>query len=265
MSIRSSQERYELVGKLINEIKIRKYSYETGKAYILYVKTYLRSGLTPKEFLLYYSNRSSSTLRTIYFALKFFYEHVLHEQFKEDLPLGKQNRKLPVILSKEEINLMLLKTTNITHHLVLLVLYYAGLRLNELRNLEWQDIDYDRDLINVRVAKGNQERQVFFHTKIKDALRTYPKQNQGLVFLSQHGQKYCKRSIQQIVKNAAKKAGITKQVSPHTLRHCFATHLLENGADIRYIQHLLGHKNLETTQIYTHVANNDIKKLAHML
>jgi site-specific recombinase XerD len=117
----------------------------------------------------------------------------------------------------------------------------------------------------VKIAKGEKERIVFLHQKLRELLQMYTKQKTGLLFLSQHERKYAKRTIQLIVKKAAQKARIIKHVTPHTLRHCFATHLLENGADIRYIQHLLGHKNLQTTQIYTHIANTDIKKLAHLL
>ena len=142
-------------------------------------------------------------------------------------------------------------------------LYYAGLRLDEVRNLKWQNIDFDRDVIHVKTAKGEKERFVFLHSKLKEMLEIYGVNKQGLVFISQRGRKYNKRIIQKIVKNVAKKARIKKKVTPHTLRHSFATHLLEAGADIRYIQQLLGHKSLRTTQIYTHVAGKDIKKLAN--
>ncbi len=122
-------------------------------------------------------------------------------------------------------------------------LYYAGLRLDEVRNLKWQDIDFDRGIIHAKTAKGEKERVVFLHSKLKEMLEIYDVNKQGLVFISQRGRKYNKRTIQQIAKNAARKAGIKKKVTPHTLRHSFATHLLEAGADIRYIQQLLGHKS----------------------
>ena len=155
--------------------------------------------------------------------------------------------------------------TDIKVQACLMFLRYAGLRLDEVRNLKWQDIDFDRGIIYVKTAKGEKERVVFLHSKLKEMLEIYGVNKQGLVFISQRGRKYNKRTIQQIVKNAARKAGIKKKVTPHTLRHSFATHLLEAGADIRYIQQLLGHRSLRTTQIYTHVANRDIKKLANLL
>lgn len=177
-------------------------------------------------------------MRSTYFALQFFYENVLHEAFKENIPLTKNSLKLPVVLSKQEIQNMIEQENNLKHKLVLMFLYYAGLRLDEVRNLQWKDVDFERDIIHLKIAKGEKERIVFLHNK---------------------------RSIQLIVQKNAKKADIKKNVTPHTLRHSFATHLLEAGTDIRYIQALLGYKDLKTTQIYTHVANKDITELAQLL
>jgi len=262
---RNYQKNYEFVGKLIEELKLRKYSYRTGKKYRDVVIKFLKSGKTPREFLLSYSNKSRSTMRSVYFALKFFYENVLNERFDEKLPLAKSKQKLPVVLNKTEIQKMFELTTNIKHKIVLALLYYAGLRLSEVRNLKWQDIDFERELIHIKQAKGERERIVFLHKKLKELLKEYGVRKFGWILISERGGRYKERTIQQIVKNAARKAGIRKKVTPHTLRHSFATHLLEGGADIRYIQQLLGHKSLRTTQIYTHVANRDIKKLANLL
>ncbi|RLF27872.1 MAG: integrase [Thermoplasmata archaeon] len=259
------QERYKLIGKLIEEIKLRKYSYQTGKLYIGVVKRFLKSEKTPRNFLLTYSNKSRSTIRTTYFALKFFYKNVLKERFDENIPLTGQKTKLPVVLNKREVTRIIDVTENLKHKLVLMFLYYAGLRLDEMVNLRWQDIDFDRELIHIKTSKGEKERIIFLHYKLKELLKVYGIRKQGLVFKSQRDKKYSKRSIQQIIKKSAKKADIHKKITPHTLRHSFATHLLEAGADIRYIQQLLGHKSLRTTQIYTHVANKDIKKLANLL
>ncbi len=140
----SSEERYRLIGKLIEEIKLRRYSYQTGKSYISVVKDFLDSGKTPREFLLSYSTKRKSTMRSVYFALKFFHENVLNKSFDEKLPLARKSLKLPIVLSKEEINKMIESTNNMKHKLVIMFLYYAGLRLGEARNLKWQDIDFDR-------------------------------------------------------------------------------------------------------------------------
>lgn len=261
----SPQERYRLIGNLIEEIKLRGYSYQTGKSYISLVKNFLNSGKTPREFMLSYTTKSKSSMRSAYFALNFFYNNVLKKSFEEKLPLARKSLKLPIVLSKEEINKMEDSVNNVKHKLIIMFLYYAGLRLDEARNIKWQDIDFERKTIHLKITKGDKERIVFLHDKINAVLKMYGTKKEGLVFLSQRDGKYNKRTIQQIIKTASKKAGIKKNVTPHTLRHSFATHLLEGGADIRYIQQLLGHKDLKTTQIYTHVANKDIKKLANLL
>jgi site-specific recombinase XerD len=256
---------YDLVGKLIEELKLRKYSDRTGKKYRDIVIKFLKSGKTPREFFLSYSGKSRSTMRSVYFALKFFYKNVLNEKFDEKLPLAKSKQKLPIVLNRSEVQKLFEVTTNIKHKIILALLYYAGLRLSEVRNLRWQDIDLERELIHIKQAKGEKERVIFLHNKVKELLLESGIRKSGYVLISERGGEYNERTIQQIVKNGAKKAGIEKKVTPHTLRHSFATHLLEAGADIRYIQRLLGHKSLRTTQIYTHIANKDIKKLANLL
>jgi len=161
----SPAEKYELIGRLIEEIKLRKYSYRTGKSYLLVVKKFLNSGKTPREFLLSYSNKSRATMRAVYFALKFFYENVLNEKFEEKLPVAKKENKLPVVLSREEIARMIDVTKNTKHKLVLMFLYYAGLRLSELINLKWQDIDFNRDVIHIKKAKGGKTQGYIFTSK----------------------------------------------------------------------------------------------------
>jgi site-specific recombinase XerD len=250
---------------LIEEIRLRKYSFETGRAYISVVKEYLKSGKPPREFLLARAGGSRSTVRGAYFALKFFHENVLGEEFDGRIPLAKKKTRLPVVLSKREVAGMFDATKNTKHRLSLSLLYYSGLRLSEAVGLSWQDVDFDRGLIHVKKAKGERERVVFLHERVRQILNEVGVKNTGPVLVSDRGGRYDKRTIQLVVKNSAKKAGVKKEVTPHTLRHSFATHLLEGGADIRHIQQLLGHKNLQTTQVYTHVANKDIKRLANLL
>jgi len=127
----SSKQKYQLIGKLINEIKLRRYSYQTGKTYISIVKDFLNSGKTPRDFLVSYENKSKSTMRSVYFTLKFFHENVLNTKFEEKMPLAKKPLKLPIVLNKEEINKMIESTNNIKHKLIIMFLYYAGLRLDE--------------------------------------------------------------------------------------------------------------------------------------
>ncbi|MBU0628797.1 MAG: site-specific integrase [Nanoarchaeota archaeon] len=251
--------------KLSEELKLRKYSKETEKSYVNVARSFLGSGKQPREFLLDYADKSRSSVRSAYFGLKFFYENVLGQKFDENIPIAKNDMKLPVVLSKEEVNKMFESVLNIRHRMVLMFLYYTGIRLSELVNLRWGDIDFDRDTIHIKLGKGSKDRIIFFHDCLKQFVQIFNLKKEGLVFISNFGKKYNKRTIQVIVKNAAQKAGIKKRITPHTLRHSFATHLLEAGADIRHIQKLLGHSNLQTTQIYTHVANKDIRNLANLL
>jgi len=253
------------LNKLSEELKLRKYSKMTEKAYLSIIRNFIKSELAPREFLLRYTEKSRSSIRSVYFALKFFHENVLRQKFDENIPLAKNKPRLPVVLNKEEVSSILESTLNLKHRLVLMFLYYTGIRLNELVNLGWSDIDFQRGTIHLKTAKGEKERVIFLHEKLKGFIEYFNLRKEGLVFLSNFGKKYDKRTIQLIVRNAAKKAGIGKRITPHTLRHSFATHLLEAGADIRHIQKLLGHSSLQTTQIYTHVANRDIKKLANLL
>lgn len=205
-------------------------------------------------------------MRVNYFAMKFYFEKVLSKKFDEDLPLVKKSKKLPKVLNKNEIQSMIDVTYNLKHKLILMFLYYAGLRLDEAINIRWADMDFERGIIHLKTTKGGTERIVFLHQRLMDSLKVYGVMDNGLIFSPNSGaSKYNSRTIQQIVKNAARKVGIRKHVTPHTLRHSFATHLLEAGADIRYIQKLLGHKDLKTTQIYTHVANKDLKRLSELL
>ena len=251
--------------KLFEELRLRKYSRQTEKAYTSIIGNFIKSGLAPREFLLKYSDKSRSYLRSAYFALKFFHENVLNQKFDEKIPLAKNKGKLPVVMNKDEINKMFESTMNLKHKLVLMFLYYTGIRVNEIVNLKWEDLDFERGTVHLKTAKGEKERIVFFHEKLKSFIEYFNLKKEGFVFLSNFGKKYDKRTVQTIVKNASIKAGISKKVAPHILRHSFATHLLEAGADIRHIQKLLGHSSLQTTQIYTHVANKDIKKLANLL
>ena len=253
------------LNKLSEELRLRKYSRQTEKAYLLITRKFIDSGLQPREFLLKYSDKSRSSIRSAYFALKFFYENVLRQKFDEKIPLAKNKSKLPVVLNRNEISKMFETTLNLKHRLVLMYLYYTGIRLNEIINLKWEDMDFQRNIIHLKTTKGDKERIIFLHDKLKKIIEYFNLKKEGFILLSNFGKKYNKRTIQMIVRNTAKKADIAKKITPHTLRHSFATHLLEAGADIRHIQKLLGHASLQTTQIYTHVANKDIRKLTNLL
>lgn len=261
----TDEEINKLLQKLDEEIRLRKYSPRTGRSYSFIAGKYLKSGKEPREFLLGYAEKSRSAIRNAYFALQFFYGKVLGQLFPENIPLAKNSGKKPVILGREEIKSMFFSTFNLKHRFLLAFLYYSGMRLDEVRNLRWEDINFERKTIHLKIAKGSRERVIFLHPELEKMVMLFGARKEGLVFSPKEGKRYNARSIEQVVKKAASSAGINKRVTPHTLRHSFATHLLEGGADLRIIQSLLGHKSLATTQIYTHVAERDLQKLSSML
>lgn len=217
--------------------------------------------LTVKEYFLklYEKNYDVSTIRQIKASLDFLIGNVLKKDFAiVNIPLPKKKKMLPKVLSKEEVKKMIDFTKNSKHKLVIKLLYSSGLRLQELINLKRSDINPLRKIIIVRQGKGKKDRITLLSEKLEKDLMSYFCNNKfhtEYVFEGRSG-KYSKKSVQKIIENASKIIG--KKVTPHMLRHSFATHLLESGTDIRYIQKLLGHSNLETTQIYTHIATNNL-------
>ncbi|RYZ49026.1 MAG: integrase [Sphingobacteriales bacterium] len=197
-------------------------------------------------------------------ALKFFFEQV-EGRGREfyDLPRPKKPQKLPSILAEEEMITLIQKTENLKHRALLMTAYSAGLRVSELVSLQIRDVDSKRMLIHVRAGKGKKDRMVPLSHKLLETLRFYFKEARPMVYLfeSTPGQPYNTRYAQAIVKSAKMKAGIQKKGSIHLLRHSYATHLLESGTDIRYIQAFLGHNSLQTTMRYTHVSRLKIESI----
>ncbi|MFH1399168.1 MAG: tyrosine-type recombinase/integrase [Candidatus Woesearchaeota archaeon] len=242
---------------LENECKLRGFSRRTLRSYTFFVGKFLDSGQGAREYLLDLidNGKSDETIRLAGFAVKFYLRHVLGQDAKlEKLPNIRRPKKLPVILSKKEIEAMIQSTNNLKHRLVIMLGYSAGLRCSELINLKWSDIDFKRNVIHVKQSKGKKDRIVMLSPKVKKLLNTYPQTREGYVFQTRNGT-YCPRSVSLIIKSATNRAGIKKKVSPHSLRHAFATHLLENGVSIRVIKELLGHSDIKTTLVYTKVAN----------
>lgn len=213
-------------------------------------------------------NVSYSTQNQIINAIKFYYEHVLGGERKNywiDRP--RKEKKLPVVASEEEIVKLLLATTNLKHQCIIGLLYSSGLRRGELLNLRLQDIDLDRNQIYVRGGKGKKDRVTILGAQMGQALREYISEFKPnyWVFEGKGRKQYSGTSIAMILKNACKEAGIRKNITPHVLRHSFATHLLENGTDTRYIQELLGHSSIETTAVYAHVSTKTVAKITSPL
>jgi integrase/recombinase XerD len=210
-------------------------------------------------------NISASHQRIILTSISKFYELVFDKRInlKHIYPQRKEH-KIPNYLTFAEIKKLIDVTSNLKHKSIIMLLYSGGLRLSEVINLKITDIDSNSMTITIRQAKGKKDRQVMLSEKFLLILRQYYLKYKPSYFLfeGQNSLQYSGRSIQQIVKESAIKSEINKTVSPHILRHSFATHLLEAGTDIRYIQELLGHNHLKTTEIYTHIidaAKNKIK------
>lgn len=201
-------------------------------------------------------------------AIKFYYEKVLGRR-KEvyDLPRPRREQKLPTVLSEEEILLIFNQVSNLKHKAILYLIYSSGIRVSELVNLKITDIVSNRNLILIRNSKGKKDRTTLLSKALLDLLRKYylkykPK---DYLFEGQKGGKYSARSVQKILKMALSKSGIKKHATVHTLRHSFATHLLERGTDLRYIQELAGHSNYKTTEIYTHITKRGMDKIVSPL
>lgn len=207
---------------------------------------------------------SASVQNQIVNAIKFYYEQVLDmpQRFYEiDRP--KKENKLPRVLSEEEVRQLITVTNNIKHKAILVTLYSCGVRISELLALKLSDIQSDRNLVLIRNAKGKKDRTTILSDKTLALLRQYylayrPKE---YLFESPAGGRYSAGSVQSIIKDALASSKIRKPASAHTLRHSFATHLLENGTDLRYIQNLLGHSSSKTTEIYAHVSTKHLRSV----
>lgn len=258
----------ELLEKLKRELEIRNYSKESIKNYSSYIANYLKfsekkslNEETVKNYLqIRIKNRGPSTISSEMSALKFFFENILHQKLILKHP--KRNKTIPVILTQNEISKMIFCTSNIKHKLILKLLYGCGLRVSEIVNIKKEDINFEESLVNIKMAKGRKDRFVKIPESMKNELNNYHSLNSdNVLFPSNRGGKLSTASIQAIVENAGKKAEIKKDVYPHLLRHSFATHLLEQGTDLRIIQKLLGHSDIKTTQIYTQISQASIKNI----
>jgi site-specific recombinase XerD len=257
--------------ELKEHLQLRNYSEDTQKAYLIHIKKYFeflndKNNEKPtfqnaKNYILFKLKKNEpSSVHHIIFAIEYFFKNILGEKIY--IPKPKRNKKIPEILTKDEIKKMIDCTSNIKHKLILKVLYGCGLRVSELINLLKKDINFLEELVHIRLAKGKRDRFVKIPGKLKEELEAYCRLNhEEILFPSNRTGKLTKKTIGKIVENAARKAGIKKDVYPHLLRHSFATHLLENGTDLRIIQKLLGHSDIRTTQIYTQISQANIRNI----
>lgn len=264
----------------LDKLELKQYANNTVKTYVSCFERFINyykekdidllDELDVRNYLkfLVQNNWSHSYINQSINSIKFYYELVLgmpNRFYQIERP--RKKKKLPVVLSKDEIRKIIDAVNNIKHRCILSLLYSAGLRRGELINLKIVDIDSKRMLIKINDAKGNKDRYTLLSEKVLIDLREYylKYKPENFLFEGQKKERYSATSIIKILSSAAQKAGITKHITPHTLRHSFATHLLESGTDLRYIQLLLGHNSTKTTEIYTHVAKNSFKTIQNPL
>jgi len=264
----------EFLKKLEVELKISKYSPYTVRNYLkaniglIDFTKKLPEQITKDDLKLFMAESlgDKANMSVIMFlaAVKYAFGNILENDITSGIKRPKKEKKIPVVLSKEEVKQLLDSLVNKKSKLMLSLMYACGFRVSELINLKIQDLDFQNQTGSVRQSKGRKDRSFNIPQTMTELLNELAeeqkKNNQEYLFTSKNGQ-LTSRNLQKIVSSAAVKAGIKKSVHPHTLRHSFATHLLESGTDIRYIQELLGHSDLNTTQIYTHISTQELKKI----
>lgn len=255
------------------EIKLRGFSSKTVKMYLLYNKQFLlRYNIEPKNVTendvkmylaekLTNENLSSKSVGLIKAALIFYYNEVLGNKFEIKTP--KIKKSTPVVLTKNELNHLFSVISNKKHKLILKLYYSSGLRLSEATKLRKKNFDFEENVIWIRDGKGGKDRMSILSKSLSQELEEFCqyKDKDDFVFTNKFGDPIGERSVQKIMEKAKIDSGIQKDVHIHSLRHSFATHLLEAGTDIRKIQELLGHSDLSTTQIYTKVSSEELKKV----
>lgn len=259
------------------DLELKGFSPNTQKLYLTHIRQFaehfMKSPLDLGEseikeylhFLITERNLSNSYISSSYSALKFLYETTLKRQWEmEGIPRTKKQKRLPVVLSKEEVKRLIDVTTNIKHKAILTTIYSAGLRVSEAANLKLNDIDSGNMQIRVEQGKGNKDRYTILSDKTLELLRQYYKLYRPVTWLfpgASQDSPLTSRTIQKVFEQSKQKAAISKDVTVHSLRHSFATHLLEVGTDIYHIQLLLGHSSVKTTSIYIHLTNKNLLKL----
>lgn len=258
--------------RMVSDLRVRGYSEKTQGNYGMHMRCFVRFCKAPPDQITledvgrYQRHLVLREISWSYFnqavqAIRFFFRFTLPRDWPiAMIPFQRKRKLLPEVLAVEEITALINAVTNIKHRAILETVYSGGLRVDEARHLQVTDIDSKRMTIRIRQGKGGKDRYVMLSVKLLETLREYcraaKKMPKTWLFPGDGEKPIHERTIQKVVKAIAKKAGIRKRVTPHTLRHSFATHLLENGTNIRTIQHLLGHRCLNSTAIYTHVAKN---------
>lgn len=279
---KNESSRLKATQDMADQLTVKRYSENTIKIYtdclkkfLLYFVKFEPQNITDdqvKEYLLYEIKTkkiSLSAQKQIISAIKFYFEKILRRETKKyyfEMPLQRK-RNLPVILTKAEMRAFFNELKGIKKLAIFKTIYSSGLRLSELINLRISDIDSEMMLINIRGGKGMKDRVTLLSGELLVSLRQYFRKHHPATWLfeASDNKQFTPRAIQKMFHDAFDKTGISKLATVHTLRHTFATHLLENGEDLRKIQLLLGHKNLKTTEIYTHVTSKAIRDIGSPL
>ncbi|MBI2550314.1 tyrosine-type recombinase/integrase [Candidatus Woesearchaeota archaeon] len=261
------------IEQLATELKLRGFSERTVKSYLFYNNKFMQfinkqpEAVTEDDIKAYLAHlmgdkkKNSATVALVRAALKFYYDGILKKNIVT-LKTPKIQKKLPTVLTRDEVKRLLESAPTQKSRLIMMMLYSSGLRVSECCSLKVNDLEIAQKVGWVRDGKGGKDRIFILSEGIIEGLRNYINgKNTEHIFTNKAGTALTPRNVQKIVATSAKRAGIGKTVSPHTLRHSFATHLLESGESIRKIQELLGHSNLQTTQIYTKVSTEELRKV----
>jgi len=275
----------QLRQKMLEELQRRNYAQSTVKGYLRIVQDFAQHFHQPPDKLgpdhlrqyqahLFQDKKlNAGTVQQYVAALRFFFNKTLKRHYLlDDIPMPKRHRKLPEILSPDEVALLIGSASNLFHQTMLMTLYSTGMRRAEMCRLKTTDIDSQRMMVHIRQGKGGHDRDVPLSPKLLQTLRVYWRWMKPNTYLFPGTVQNWRADVPistkvpwEACREAAQRAGITKHVSPHTLRHCFATHLLEAGTDLRTIQMLLGHAKLEHTAVYLHLSQKHLTAVANPL
>lgn len=260
-----------------NHLTISGYSDKTKAQYLLYLQDFAKfikkdlNTVNSEDIVSYLSHKKetgikNTSLNSIYASLKYYFSTYKKTNLMQDIKPPKKEKYLPTVLTKPEVKALFGAITDKKHRLMIELLYSSGLRVSELCNLKKEFIDFNEGIIRVSGGKGKKDRIVIVSKKWISEYKAFEakffkKVSSSYAFCKKNGTPYSSDTIQKMIKKYAQLAGIHKKVTPHTLRHSFATHLLEAGENIRKIQELLGHSSLSTTQIYTKVSTEELKKV----
>ncbi|MBN2434206.1 MAG: site-specific integrase [Spirochaetes bacterium] len=264
----------EIIDKYLKHLNRKRYSRNTIKNYTHHLMEFLLYTGNAKPFsndciisycdyLVSEKKVSPAYQQMAINAIRYLYVHVLNQQMPETHLRPKKEKRLPTVLSIDEVKCIFNSISNTKHKTAISLIYSAGLRISEAINLKKNDIDFDRGVITIKQSKGKKDRQVPLSKNFLTLLDIYLKEYRPVIYLleGQSGGKYTAKSIQMVFQKACREANIQKRVTVHSLRHSYATHLLEKGTDLRIIQELLGHSSSKTTEIYTHVSIKTIQNV----